>query len=194
MLLKLHIQLSLSAEQQSITNSHLSDSTNEWTTEFAANAISSCIARCWHNVKLQWASPNNGNYRVMTHNLSYVKYAGLDIKFMSSSLSENYLWISQLLKFNYGLRWLHNATFRYIREVHGIFHPTFHYGLRVGEDLSLMKDCVAPSLPDSRDNIRFILIVNIEIIEFRINKLQLSYASQPRQYRLYQQYHSLSAR
>ncbi|HFE3325552.1 TPA: site-specific integrase [Escherichia coli] len=35
----------------------------------------------------------------------------------------------------------------------------FNYGLRVGEVQLLMKDCVGPTLPDSRGNIRFILIV-----------------------------------
>ncbi|HDD9579735.1 TPA: site-specific integrase, partial [Escherichia coli] len=35
----------------------------------------------------------------------------------------------------------------------------FNYGLRVGEVQLLLKDCVGPTLPDSRGNIRFILIV-----------------------------------
>lgn len=35
----------------------------------------------------------------------------------------------------------------------------FNYGLRVGEVQLLTKDCVGPSLPDSRGNIRFILVI-----------------------------------
>ncbi|MDY6140326.1 MAG: hypothetical protein SPI79_18315 [Escherichia coli] len=35
----------------------------------------------------------------------------------------------------------------------------FNYGLRVGEVQLLLKDCVGPTLPDARGNIRFILIV-----------------------------------
>ncbi|HBQ9217256.1 MULTISPECIES: integrase [Enterobacteriaceae] len=51
-----------------------------------------------------------------------------------------------------------NAGFQQYRN-YLIHRLMFNYGLRVGEVQLLMKDCVGPSLPDSRGNIRFILIV-----------------------------------
>lgn len=35
----------------------------------------------------------------------------------------------------------------------------YNYGLRVGETQLLMKDCIGPSLPDSRGNIHYIMVV-----------------------------------
>ncbi|HFT8047278.1 TPA: hypothetical protein ACGR8E_005461, partial [Klebsiella pneumoniae] len=74
----------------------------------------------------------NGYNKIGACNHCYVKYVGFSVRFEPGFQQyRNYL----------------------------IHRLMFNYGLRVGEVQLLTKDCVGPSLPDSRGSIRFILVI-----------------------------------